>query len=106
MSVSEASVINPVHASATKVRETAGLSEKQDTYPRGKAYPVHSSIPRGVSRRRIKMPRRPARVDCNRYISFNFTEGRPAPLIINLSLVGVNERYDLAVTCAHEIRVS
>jgi hypothetical protein len=41
MGENAAPVINPVRASAMKVREIAGLSEKLDTYRRGKAYPIH-----------------------------------------------------------------
>jgi len=88
------------------IMETEGLRERQDTYQKGKAYPIDQVIPRRGKRSRVKMPRRPTSVGCNRNTSFNFTEGLPVPPTIILSPMGVKERYELAVTCPHEIQIT
>lgn len=46
------------------------------------------------------------RAGCNLYISFIFTEGQSASPTIIPSLRGANERYELAVTCPDEVRVT
>ena len=82
------SVIIPVRASARKLQGMVGFRERQDTYRRGKAYPIHWAILRGDRRVRVKILKRSARVGCNRYISFIFTEGQSAFPTIILSLNG------------------
>jgi hypothetical protein len=64
MGENAAPVINPVRASATKVREIAGLSEKLDTYRR-QSIPDPLSDPEGGRRARVKILRRSARDGCN-----------------------------------------
>ena len=86
MSERAAFATNPVHASKTRVRWTAGLSARWETQQIGKGFLIHTSIPKGVGSSRIKIPRSPKRAGSNRYTSFNFTEGWPATLMAIPSL--------------------
>jgi hypothetical protein len=103
-----APVINPANASAEKVRETTGLSERRDTYDKGKACPNDSAILREGRRSGVEVSRQSARnwIGWNRYISFMLTEGQSASPTIIPSLMRANKRLDLPVTCPHEIQAT
>src|SRR5262249_37508910 len=103
-----APVINPANASAEKVRETPGLSERRDTCDKGKACPNDSDILREGRRSGVGVPRQSARIwiGWNRYISFILAEGQTASPTIIPSLTYTNELYNLAVTCPHEIQLT
>jgi hypothetical protein len=101
-----ASMINPVRGSVTTLRVVAGLSGRRDRYQRGRTYSITLVIQGGNKRSRVTISRRPIKVGCIQYTSFDFTEGGSAFSTIIPSLTDTNELYNLAVTCPHEIQLT